>query len=447
MTWSRCIYILLVLTVACKCKEETYNKREDRSISEPNIILILGDDMGYEIPGYTGGQSHSTPNINQMASASMRFSKCNASPLCTPTRYMLLTGKYNNRNYREDSWGLLHSDNLTIANMMAASGYATCAVGKWQLDGGDAALKGFGFQQYCITNPFKNDIGEEELNTFYKSPSVYQDGAFLPASQTEGQFGEDVVREYMFQFIAANKSNKFFIYWAPNLSHAPFTPTPDDGAAFTNWVPTFGQVLDDTVYFPSMVTYFDKQVGLLRDLLINLGIADNTVILHVMGDNGTNAKLHNKFNNQIIAGGKGTTTTYGIHVPFFAYSPGNILSGEVDDMIDMVDFLPTIADLAGLSVPASFGSIDGLNFAPRLFGEKPTLRDGGFNYYDPNRTGPDSEPAIIWSFNQTYKLYDDGSFYNYQKDARERNKLTDEKMTNSEKETRDKLRRVIDKYK
>lgn len=440
------LFFLVPLSIpACKCKDDVvYKSRDERTIKTPNIIVILGDDIGYEIPSYTGGESHSTPNIDMMANGGVRFTNCNASPLCSPSRYMLLTGKYNNRNYTEDSWGYLPLNNKTIANMMQSNGYNTCAIGKWQLDGGDASLKAFGFDYYAVTNPFKETL-DEEGNAFYKNPVIYQNGNYLPASETNGRFGEDVMRDYMFQFIADNKADKFFVYWAPNLAHAPFTPTPDD-PEFSSWIPKGTQILADSIYFPNMIRYYDKQIGLLISKLNELDIMKNTVILHVMGDNGTNINLSNRFEGEIIPGGKTFTTTYGTHVACVAYSPGNFNSKDITDMVDMVDFLPAIADLASVPLPTSFGQLDGFNFTPQLFGEKPSARDAGFCYYDPNRNGPDTDPAKTWAMDGTYKLYGDGRFYNYARDSKERNELTDDELLLTEKKIRENLQKVLDRY-
>ena len=103
-------------------------------VPSTNIILILGDDIGYEVPGFTGGQSWSTPNIDQMASQGLTFVNCYESPMCSPSRFMLVTGKYNYRNYYEDSWGHVGLDQRTIANMLQSQGYTTCVSRKWQFN-------------------------------------------------------------------------------------------------------------------------------------------------------------------------------------------------------------------------------------------------------------------------------------------------------------------------
>src|SRR5437763_1844288 len=82
---------------------------------KPNIIFILSDDVGFEVPTYSGGESYNTPNLDFMAAGGTQFTLGNASPLCSPSRFMLMTGKYNFRNYYR--WGVMGSDQRTVANI------------------------------------------------------------------------------------------------------------------------------------------------------------------------------------------------------------------------------------------------------------------------------------------------------------------------------------------
>src|SRR3982750_4119348 len=92
--------------------------------TKPNIIFIVGDDIGYEIPAIDGGKSYSTPNIDKLAGDGIRFTQCRSAGLCSPSRFMLLTGKYNFRNY--SIWGIMDTTQQTIGNMLRDAGYATC---------------------------------------------------------------------------------------------------------------------------------------------------------------------------------------------------------------------------------------------------------------------------------------------------------------------------------
>ena len=97
----------------------------------PNIVLIMSDDLGYEVIGCNGGTSYQTPVLDEMASSGARFENAHVQPLCTPTRVQLMTGKYNFRNYI--GFGLMAPDEVTFGHIFTDAGYKTCISGKWQL--------------------------------------------------------------------------------------------------------------------------------------------------------------------------------------------------------------------------------------------------------------------------------------------------------------------------
>src|SRR5205809_5750413 len=119
-----CPLIFILFSCRKQFSEQAFSSKSNNRFlsSKPNIIIILGDDVGYEVPAYTGGQSYSTPNIDYMAAHGLQFTHCNGAPMCSPSRFMLLTGKYNFRNYFDNSWGDLGLDQRTIANMMRNAG-------------------------------------------------------------------------------------------------------------------------------------------------------------------------------------------------------------------------------------------------------------------------------------------------------------------------------------
>mgnify|MGYP002376024018 CR=1 FL=1 len=102
--------------------------------NKPNIVIILGDDIGYDAIAINGNQSFETPNIDRMANDGMNFTQCYGSPLCSPSRTAFVSGKYNFRNYNE--WGVYDLSSKTFANLAKDAGYATFVAGKWQFDGG-----------------------------------------------------------------------------------------------------------------------------------------------------------------------------------------------------------------------------------------------------------------------------------------------------------------------
>jgi arylsulfatase A len=419
------------------------------SSSRPNVILILGDDIGYEVPTYTGGQSYSTPNIDNLAANGLQFTHCNGSPMCSPSRFMLLTGKYNFRNYFGDSWGNLGLDQRTIANMLQTAGYKTCAVGKWQLNNGDTAAKTFGFDRYSITYPVKTGTDDENVaHNIYKNPIILQDGAYLSTSRTNGKYSEDILLNYIFNFIDSNKTNPFFIYWAANLCHEPFCPTPDD-SNFATWNPNGPTQPGDTIYFPSMIKYFDKKLGQLIAKLQATGLQQKTVILLIVGDNGTEDVIRSLYNGKYMNGGKGHSYDAGIHLPFIAYCPGMILPGVNSDMVDFVDFLPTIANITHTRLPTTYGPLDGISFYLQLSGRTNVqARQYAYCWYDVNRYGPDTIPPETWTLDARNKLYDglDG-IYNYPNDPLEHKLISGNKRTAQQAQAQANMEAYINSFK
>ncbi|MBS1745045.1 MAG: sulfatase-like hydrolase/transferase [Bacteroidetes bacterium] len=397
----------------------------------------MGDDIGYNILGINGGQSYTTPNLDSLAKNGINFTECHATPSCSPSRVMLLTGKYNFRNYTQ--WAVLDTSQKTIANMFQDAGYQTGCFGKWQLAGGDASIKKFGFDDYCVFNPFS------KLPPRYKNPQVYANGNFLPSSLTNGKYGEDIFFDSLSAFIEKNRAHPFFIYYPMVLAHPPYQPTPDD-SAFASWNST---TASDTTFYPSMISYMDKIIGELKQKLQVLGIADNTVIIY-SGDNGTPRDISEEANNEEITGGKGSTTEMGTHVPLIVNWPGTITGNQVNnDLIDFTDFFPTLASIAGITLPTNYGPLDGVNFAPRLTGYAGTPRNSLYYYYDPH---PGTTLPRIWAQTSKYKLYDTSAtdntllFYNIVNDINEEAPLQDSQLTPAEDSIKQYLLSVLNHY-
>ena len=411
------------------------------SNTEPNIVFILLDDVGFEVPTCYGGQSYETPHIDELAREGMLFTQCFGSPLCSPSRFMLLTGKYNFRNYTE--WGVMNPNEKTIATLLRDAGYNTYVAGKWQLDGGDASIHSLGFNDYCVWLPF-NGVA---AGAHYKNPQIYENGANLSDAQTRGKFGDDIFTNRILRFIDSNATKKFFIYDAITLSHSPFVPTPDD-PEFLTWNFNDGS---DTSFFPSMIKYMDKKVGQIINHLKDLGLYDNTLIV-LAGDNGTSQYIESYNKGKLMKGGKGETNIFGTRLPFIVSYPNHVSPGQTNaNLVDFTDLLPTLADAAGIAIPKDYGTIDGKSFYPQLLGDFSKPRTWVFNHFQPSH---DDEKAlnssllqtkvVRWANTNQYKLYDSTHyFYNISKDPYERKPLTN--LTSRQKQIKDNLQAVIDR--
>jgi len=374
--------------------------------AHPNIILIVGDDIGYEVLSCNGGQSYQTPFLDDIAAKGVRYTECHACPLCSPSRVSLLTGKYNFRNYT--AWGYLDpASNKTIGNMLQDQGYATCYAGKWQLSGYDSSIHALGWQKYSVWDPGDPLIAGSR----YKNPHIYQDGNFLPDTAIVNKYGEDMFVDYISSFMDT-ATKPYFIYYAMTLAHAPFSPTPDD-AEFAAWDPNDP---GDPKFFPSMIKYMDKKMGELLSI-----VRPNTYVIYV-GDNGTPQEIHSLFNGVSVKGGKTKCTEYGTHVPLILYRSGTMLSSIDTSLIDLTDFLPTLAKLANIPKPGDYGKLDGTSFYP-----KKSKRESIYYHYNP-LTDKQNE-LTIWVQNSVYKKYDTtvrtvdsakrGKFFNIRLDPNE----------------------------
>ncbi len=403
---------------------------------QPNIIFILGDDIGYQTLNVNGGKTFSTPNLDSLAHNGINFTQCHGTPSCSPSRIMLLTGKQNFRNYSE--WGSLDTSQKTIANYLQDAGYKTACFGKWQLDGGETSVKKFGFDDYCIFCPFQGKPPR------YKNPEIYANGEILPDSITSGKYGPDIFFDSLSSFMEKNSSDPFFIYYSMVLAHDPFQPTPDD-SDYATWGST---TESDTSYYSSMISYMDKKVGQVVQKVNDLGIANNTIIIF-LGDNGTPRNISQYVDDDsLIVGGKGTPKESGTHVPLIVYWPGTINPNQINnDLIGFTDFMPTLSSIANIQLPVS--DSDGISFAPQIMGDTGTTRKWLFYHYDPR---PGTSLLRRWAQTDTYKLYDTSStsdirlFYNISKDPDEDNPIPDDSLTAEETVIKQQLADVIDGY-
>jgi arylsulfatase A-like enzyme len=218
------------------------------------------------------------------------------------------------------------------------------------------------------------------------------------------------------------------------LGHKPFCPTPDD-PEFAGWNPDLG--ISDSTFFPSMVKYMDKKIGLILNRVNTLGIANNTIILYV-GDNGTSGEIYSMFQGTLIRGGKSHPTEYGTHVPMIAWAPNRFPAGIVNNnLVDFTDFLPTMATLANVAKPVSYGILDGTDFSAQLYGQPGTPRSQIFCHFDPH---PGHSKISRWVQNTQYKKYDTltttsekNKFYNFLLDPNENNPIASTARTSQEK--------------
>ncbi len=405
--------------------------------TRPNIVVIMADDLGYECIGANGGTSYDTPVLDRLATTGARFEHCYAQPLCTPSRVQLMTGIYNVRNYVK--FGMLDRKETTFAHLLKEQGYVTCVAGKWQLGREPDSPQHFGFDESCLWQHTRGRTDKDGHDTRYPNPKLEIDGK--PVNYTNGEFGPDVVSDFICNFIEKNRNRPFLAYYPMILTHCPFVPPPGT----PDWDPEdmgSESYKGDPKYFGDMVNYMDKMVGKITAKLDALGLRDNTLILFT-GDNGTDDPVVSTLNGRKVPGGKGKMTDAGTRVPLIANWPGVIPEGEViEDLVDFSDFLPTLCAAAGVEVPSSL-EIDGRSFLPQLQGKKGNPREWVYCWF--SRNG-EVDKAKEFARTQRYKLYRTGQFYDIENDVLEERPLDEGDLSNKARRTKAMLQKVLDRY-
>ena len=318
----------------------------------------MADDVGAECFKEYGGLDYQTPFINRLAETGKLFKNCYSQPLCTPSRVQLMTGLYNNRNYK--GFGYLDPNEITFANVLKGAGYSTCISGKWQLGGNEDTIKGFGFDQHCLWNMHtyqeldKNGLpNPENWLKRYDDPTLFKNGSWYKPGANN--FGPDICTDFICDFIEESKE-PFFVYYPMILPHSPFVPTPASK----------GRNQTKKQNFIDMVEYIDKLVGRIIDTLDKVDKRSNTVIIFTY-DNGTHTKLRSKTKKGIIQGAKASMINAGTHVPLIVNWPGVVQVGNTNALTDFSDILPTIVEIAGAKLHKSINT-DGTSLLPILTG-------------------------------------------------------------------------------
>ena len=356
-------YLLFLVLGLISCRQET----QSNQAAPPNILFILVDDLGKEWISCYGAEDIQTPNIDALAASGTKFNHVYSMPQCTPTRVSLLTGQYPFRHGWVNHWdvprwgGGAHFDerkNPSLGVNIREAGYKTCIAGKWQIDDfrvePDALTKS-GFDAYCMWTGYEAEVPASAER--YQNPYLYSNGT---SKTYEDQFGPDVFKDFIIDFIKANKQQAWFVYYPMVLTHTPFINTPDEEAT------------DNLGKHKAMVRYADKITGELLAALEQENLRNNTLIVWTT-DNGTAQQISGHYKGDLIKGGKSKTQESGICEPFIASWPGVVRANHSSNaLIDFTDIFPTFLSLAGkplaneIQVEGVNQIIDGQSFADVL---------------------------------------------------------------------------------
>jgi arylsulfatase A-like enzyme len=328
----------------------------------PNILLVITDDQGYGDLGLYGNKDIKTPNLDRLGRQSCRIDPFCVSPVCSPTRSSLLTGRYTYRTGIVDTFmgrSMMHTDEVTIAEMLGQAGYRTGIFGKWHLgDNYPLRPQDQGFQE-CLTIR-GGGIGQPSDppgGDHYQDPTMYRNGA---AFKSKG-YCTDVFTDGAMKFIEANAEKPFFAYVAYNAPHTPLEAPEGYVQPYLD-----AGLPEPTAKLYAMVTNIDDNVGRLLKKLDDLKLADDTIVIF-MSDNGPEKERY----NAALRGLKGTVYEGGLRVPFFIRWPTGLKENrKVAATFAHIDVTPTLLEMAGVAAPADV-RMDGISFLPWLREERP----------------------------------------------------------------------------
>ena len=345
------------------------------SISKPNIVLIIADDLGWADVGYNGQKFYETPNIDRLAAQGMKFNRFYPSAAnCAPSRASLLTGMYSPRHQVYIPQGLARGGEVSkmrfkvptqgqnatfntfhvsinqvapefesLAEVLKKSGYASARLGKWHI--GDDN-QGFDLVSANGEPGFITNINGDEKR-FYSDTLV-----------------AEKLTDTALDFIEENKNDPFFLYLAHWEVHTPLAARQGRIDYYERKLEGFEDQEYNSTY-AAEVEQVDISVGRVMDKLAALDLEDNTIVIFT-SDNGG---LLSSTSNNPLRSGKGTYYEGGIRDPFCVKWPEMIEPGsECDQPVNGVDLLPTFAEIAAAELPQN-QPVDGISILPLLKGE------------------------------------------------------------------------------
>lgn len=324
---------------------------------QPNILVILTDDMGFSDIGTFGGKFVPTPHLDRLAKEGTKYTQYySAAPICSPSRTSILTGMFpaewnfttflNDRrsNARAEQANYLNVNAPSMAKVLKAAGYATGHFGKWHMGGGRDIKNAPGFKKY----------GFDEHASTYESPDpdpaltatdwIWSDDDSVKRWDRTGYFVDKTL-----DFLRRHKGTPCFVNLWPDDMHTPWVPEENRRQSGK-----FPMNPDEEAAFKLVLTEYDKQIGRLLDGLEKLGIAENTLVIFT-SDNGPLPS----FKGSRAGGLRGTKLSLyegGICMPFIVRWPGHVAADAIDSVsvLNSTDLFPTLANIASAQLPTNY---------------------------------------------------------------------------------------------
>jgi arylsulfatase A-like enzyme len=393
--------------------------------AKPNILLILTDDLGYHDVSYYGTKDIRTPNIDQICKAGMRFDNFYSnSPVCSPTRASLMTGRYPDyvgvpgliRSNPSDNWGYLDPSAILLPAILKKAGYHTALIGKWNLGLESPNLpneKGFDLFHGWLEDMMEDYTIKRRSGKNYMR--LNQDSIDPKGHAT------DVFTAWSVEYIRerGKQQEPFFLFLSYNAPHFPVQPPQDYIDKVKKREPGISETRAKLVAF---IEQTDDAIGKVIATLKETGQYENTLIIFT-SDNG--GHLPTGANNGPVRDGKQSMYEGGLRVPAFVSWPKVIQSGTVSQQVDLsMDIFPTLAELAGVKIEHR---IEGRSFFPTLKGMAMNDADRVL-YFTRREGGPYGGKAYHAIRQGDWKLlqnspYQPMELYNLKEDPLEKNDL------------------------
>ncbi len=359
--------------------------------SRPHIIFVLSDDMGWAQPGFHGGKKELTPNLDQLATESLRLNSHYTHSVCAPTRGAFLTGKYSFRNWmdwRSEDFGkpsylaklgltlaknskgedtrrihALDSSEVTIAEELKEAGYFTALTGKWHggewlpehLPMGQGFMHQYGHYAWGIDYYSKTIVHNAPARF-----AVYDWHRNQKPVDEEGYVTDLIAEEAARVITTQAPKNPLFLYVAFNAVHGPLNPPP----GFE------GDANDPLAIRDAMLKNLDDGVGKILGAVEEAGIKDNTLFIFANDNGPVLEEMSHPYR-----GTKNTTFEGGVRTPCLIRWPGRTDPGSVsDEMVFVGDWFATFLAVAGAPQKEKT-AVDSFDLTATLFGEKPSPRD------------------------------------------------------------------------
>lgn len=330
----------------------------------PNVIIILTDDQGSIDAGCYGAKDLETPSIDGIAARGLRFTQFySAAPVCSPSRAALLTGRYPIRagligNAASQPGGHgLPGEQVTLAEMFKAAGYATAHIGKWHLGYTPEEMPNaqgfdhsFGHMGGCIDN-FSHFF-------YWQGPNLHDLHRNGREVHEPGRYFAYLMVEEACRFIDQNRQRPFFIYFAMNMPHYPYQGD-------LKWLEHYKDLPHPRNLYAAFLSSCDARIGALLKKIDDLDLRERTIVVF-QSDNGHSTEERAHFGGGSAGpyrGAKFSLFEGGIRLPAIISWPGHLPEGESrDQVVHACDWFPTLAELCGIRLPSD--DIDGKSISP-----------------------------------------------------------------------------------